>query len=385
MHCTLERRLRAAIYSMALVVLAGCAAKDNVEPPADLVSFTATLRVQQAWSAKVGEAVGRLRLALAPAVDGERVYAAGRGGRVSAYTMESGRRVWTRSLRVPLSAGPGFGDGMVVVASSDGEVIALAAGDGSELWRTRVSSEVLAAPAVGRNLVAVRTIDGRLHALDAADGHSMWTYEQPTPPLTLRGSSAPVTAGDLIIAGYDNGRLVASHVRDGQPVWETPVATPGGRTEVERMVDINAAPRIVGRDLYVVSFQGRLAALAVESGRVLWSHPMSSWAGLGTDSLAVYVTDADGEVWAYDRLGGASLWHQPALRARSVTAPVAHGDAVAVGDYDGYLHWLSKDTGEFVARARPDSRGVQTAPVVFGRMLFVQGGGGTLTAYRVAD
>lgn len=364
---------------------AGCVGMDNREPAAELESFTETLHIDRAWRVNLHGTVGRQMLALRPAVAGDRVYAAGQRGHVYAFRMENGERIWRTDLDSDLAAGPGVGEGLVVVATSKGTLVALDAEDGTERWRVQLDSEVLATPAVDRGIVAVRTIDGRLMAMDVVDGHLMWTHGQSTPALILRGSAAPVIAGDLVIAGYDNGRLVANHFRDGQPVWDTPLSSPRGRTEVERMVDVNASPRVVGRDLYAVNYQGRMAAMSVESGRVLWSQPLSSAAGLGTDPLAVYVTDSNSVIHAFDRLNGSARWQQPSLRARSATAPVAHGDAVVVGDFQGYLHWLSKESGEIVARERVDRFAVKNPPVVHGNMLFVQGDGGTLTAFRIAD
>lgn len=377
--------LRNALTLFTVLLLAACAGSSNVEPPAELVSFDPSVTVERAWSANVGSEVEHLRLALAPAVAEGRVYAAGRDGIVSAYEAATGSRVWRTDVGLRLSGGPGTGEGLVVAGSSNGEVVALNAGDGTERWRTRVSSEVLAAPAVGGRLVAVRTIDGTLHALDITDGTELWIHEQDTPSLALRGSAAPVIIGNTVIAGFNNGRLVACHARDGQVLWDTELGQPSGRTEVERMVDVSATPRLVGRDLYAVSYQGRLAAMSSGSGRVLWSHVFSSTAGLGVDESGVYVADANSEIHAYDRSTGADRWHQPALRARSVTAPVVHGAYVVVADFDGYLHWLSKETGAFAARDRADSSGIHAAPVVADGMLFVQGDGGTLAAYRIRD
>lgn len=366
--------------------LAGCAGftiSDNVEPPAELTPIDTTLAVERMWSVDVGKA-GRARVALAPAVDGEHAFVAGRNGRVVAVTAQSGRPVWQQRLGATLSAGPAVGEGLVVVTATDGGVIALDPETGEVRWRTRVSSEVLAKPAIARGIVAVRTADGQMHGLDALDGGLLWSHDQPTPPLMLRGSGGPVTAGDLVIAGFDNGRLVAMHVRDGQLVWDTPIAVASGRSEIERLVDVNATPRVIGRDLYAVAYQGSLVAMAVDTGRVLWSQELSSSAGLGAGSLAVWVTDQHSELWGFDRLSGGNLWHQPALRARWLTAPTAVGDdAIAVGDLDGWVHFLSQESGEFVARVRAGRDAIQVAPVAFRDLVLVQGSGGTVTAYRV--
>src|SRR5690606_30499217 len=238
--------------------------KDNLEPPAELTSYDMTLPVARVWSAALG-GDDDARVALAPVIDGERVFAAGNHGAVVAFSLEDGRRLWRTDTRTVLSGGPGLGAGLLVVGSSDGEVIALDAETGVERWRSVVSSEVLAAPVIANQIVLVRGGDERVTALDAADGGQLWQHEQTMPSLVLRGTAGIVVADDVAIVGYDNGRVNALRVRDGQVVWETPVASPSGRTEIERMVDVNATPRVIGRDIYAVAYQGRIAAMALES------------------------------------------------------------------------------------------------------------------------
>lgn len=367
-----------------LAMLAGCAAKDNIEPPAPLESFPATLEVSRAWSVSVGGA-GRVRVALAPASDGQHVFVAGRDGRVLALVPETGRRVWEADLDAPLAGGPAAGDGLVVVGGSDGRVFALEASTGAVRWSAQLSSDILAPPALGRGVVVARTGDGRLYGLDAGDGGQLWTYEQPVPSLSLRGTAAPVVAGDLVITGFDNGRVSANLVRDGQLLWEATVGIAVGRTEVERMVDVNATPRVIGRDVYAVSHQGRLAALSLESGRILWARDISSSAGLGAAMLGVWVTADDSVVVGFDRLSGSELWRQGAMRARWLTAPTPVRDALALGDLEGFVHFLSQETGELLARVRAGRDSIQVAPVVVGDLVLVQTSGGAVVAYRVGD
>ncbi len=374
--------MRLTALAIAAMLAAGCASKGNLEPPAELVSFESTLAVKRLWSTGLG-GNDDTRVALAPAFDGERLFAAGNGGRVVALSVADGRQIWTQELEATLSGGPGYGGGLVVVGGADGSVFALEAETGAVRWRRQVSSEVLASPAVSGQIVLVRSADERVYALDATDGGELWVHQQTMPSLVLRGSAGFAIANGIAVTGYDNGRVNALQIRDGQLVWETPVVTPTGRTEIERMVDVNATPRIIGRDVYAVSFQGRVVALALETGRVLWSQDISSSAGLAADGTLVYVTDADSEVRAFDRLNGTRRWHQAALRARSLTAPVVVGDAVAVGDFDGWVHLLSRTSGELVARVRAGSGAIHTAPVVLGPWLLVQTAGGTLTAFRV--
>ena len=374
--------LRAVAVFAGVLVLAGCATNDTVEPPAELTRFESSLPLERMWRAKVGGDAD-LRNALAPAIDGDRVFIAGADGSVQSLGLEDGARRWRVTSGVRLSAGPGVGRDLVVVGGNDGDVIAFEASTGAERWRRRVSTEVLASPVIAGQVVLVRTTDERVHALDAADGGTLWTHEQTMPSLVLRGSAGLAVVDSMAVTGYDNGRVNALQVRDGVVVWETPVASPTGRTEIERMVDVDSTPRVIGRDVYAVSYQGRLVAMAVESGRVLWTQDASSSAGLNADGERVYVTDADSEVRAFDRLTGARGWVQATMRARSLTAPALLPGALAVGDFEGYVHVLARDSGELVARVRVGKGPIHTMPAVSGPWLVVQNADGSVAAYRV--
>jgi len=333
----------------------------------------------------VGSGAGKLFLKLRPAVDGERVYAATRGGRVRAFDARTGESIWDTETDSPLSGGPGVGDGLVLLGTSDGEVLALGEKDGEIKWRARVSSEVLSSPAAQGGIAVARTIDGKLFGLSTDDGTRLWVYDRTTPVLTLRGTSSPALAGGAAIAGFDNGQVVAIALSNGQPLWETRVAVPRGRTELERMVDIDADPVIVGNSVYAVTYQGQVAAMELLSGKVIWRRDMSSYAGLGVGAENVYVTDESSNVWALKRSNSASMWRQAKLEARRVSPPAVFGQFVVVGDFEGYLHWLRKDDGQFVARVKVDSDGIIAAPVATPFALYVYGSGGDLTALQVVQ
>ncbi|MEJ2515693.1 MAG: outer membrane protein assembly factor BamB [Gammaproteobacteria bacterium] len=370
------------------VLLSGCSlfgdSDEPVEPPAELTDFERSVDVDQVWDVSVGPGAELLRLGLRPAVQGGRVFAAGRDGRVVSLDLASGKSEWTTETELRLSAGPGVGAGLVVVGSSDGAVVAIDAASGAEVWRTRLSGEVLATPAASRGVVVVRSVDGRLRGLDAADGTELWTVEQTPPRLSLRGNGDPVIAGDLVVAGFDNGRIAAYTLREGVPVWENYVSTGRGRTELERLADVDATPVLVGNDIYVVSYHGRLANVAPESGQVLWDTELSSHSGLGADWTSVYVTTAESEVVAVNRSSGAEMWRQDALRMRQLTAPVPFGQSVVVGDLDGYLHWLDSLTGEIEGRERAGSDAIVAAPVSAGEYLVVQDEDDRVYAFRAA-
>ena len=323
-----------------------------------------------------------MRLALAPALDGSTVYLAGHDGDVSAVDATSGRSLWRVDIKLHLSAGPGVGDGLVVVGSPDGDVVALDAGDGSERWRTRLIGEILAGPAVGGGSVVIHTVDGRVHALRAADGSGSWTYEQQVPRLSLRGTAAPVRVGDAVVCGFDNGKVLAVAIDSGELVWQSQLGRPTGRTELERLADVDAAVHVSGQDVYAVGYQGRVAMMALDSGQIWWSRDVSSYRGLALDDDQLYVASSDGDVVAIRRRDGGIVWQQEGLKRRSLSAPAVDGAAVVVGDFDGYLHWMDRDTGTFIARKRLGGARISAAPLAGDGMLYVIDEDGGVAAYR---
>lgn len=384
--------LRFVVVALSLT-LGGCAwignwfhgGEDNTAPPAELKSFTPALEVATVWSTHVGAGSDKQLMKLVPAVALNRVYAAERKGRVVAVEAASGRQVWEHDTDAPISAGPGLGESLVLVGTSEGEVIALDAADGTLRWRAPVSSEVLSVPRAADGVVVVSTMDGKVFGLAAADGRQRWVYDRTVPVLTLRGASSPILAQGRVIGGFASGKLASMDLQDGRPQWEATVAAPRGRSELERLVDISADPVLVGDLVYVVSFQGRIAAVDINSGRLAWARDFSSYTGLAVDRKQLYVVDDKSQVWALDVRSGASVWKQDQLQARTVTAPAAHGDAVVVGDFEGYLHWLSRDDGAFLARVRVDDEGITAAPVVVDDTLYVLGKGGVLKALKTTS
>ena len=365
----------------ALALAAGCAGDKDVEKPAELVDFRDSLSVERLWTASLGGGDEVMRVGLAPAIVDGRVYAAGRDGDVAAFQLADGKQAWRTRTKATLAGGPGVGVGLVVVGSSDGEVIALDAKDGAQRWRVSVGGEVLSSPAVAGEAVVVRTVDGRLRGLALDDGRELWREEQSLPRLTLRGAAPPVIADGTVIAGFDNGRVLAAATANGEVLWESLVSPARGRTELERLVDIDSAVKVSGADVFVVGYQGRVAMLALDSGQTWWSRDMSSHRGLDIDDERVYVATAGGEVAGLRRRTGIEIWRQDALKRRGLSGPAAIGAFVVVGDADGYLHWMDAETGAFVARGKAGGR-VTNAPQVADGILLVQDDDGGLSAFR---
>jgi outer membrane protein assembly factor BamB len=368
--------------------LSGCAwlrGADNTDPPAELTDIQMRVELQQLWRNDAGANIDDQYLMLRPAIDDGRIFAADRKGRVTAYETDTGKRIWETKTGILISSGVGVGDGLVLVGSSEAQIVALDWRDGREVWRSEVSSEVLSAPAADQGMVVVQSVDGRLTGLQSSDGARVWVFDRSVPVLSLRGTGTPVLVQGAAIAGADNGKLAVLDLARGLPAWETSVAVPQGRSELERMVDIDSPPQVWGGTIYTVTYQGRIAAVEGNSGRILWARDMSSSAGLGLDFANVYVTDEDSAVWALERDSGSSVWKQDKLLRRALTAPVAFGDYVAVADFDGYLHLLSRSDGELIGRERVDRKGVRTPLVVEGDSLYVYGNSGSLAAYKIRD
>ncbi len=377
----MRRRLAVAFAALGLA-LAACDKDKDVAPPAAIVAFNAKLSVQRLWDEGLGGKDRRLRLALRPAVDDARVYAGAADGEIRAFEAASGRSVWRTKTRLELSAGPGVGAGLVVLGTSDGQVIAVDAASGAKRWQVRTTGEVLAAPAVSVQAVIVRTVDGRVHGLALDNGRELWSNEQPIPRLTLRGTSSPALAGDTVVCGFDNGKVAAYSVANGDVLWDTGVSPPHGKTELERMVDIDGEIAVSGHDVFVAGFQGRVAMLALDSGQVWWSRELSSYRGLTLDGETLYVTGADSSVQALRRRDGTPQWQQQGMLRRGMTAPVVDGDWIVVADFEGFLHWLDKSNGALLGRARAAKGRITNAPVAANGIVFVQTDAGRLFAFR---
>ena len=377
-------RLLFPLALAALLIAAGCSKDKDVEPPAVLVKFPAKLPVKELWGDKVGGGKKQvvLRLGLGPAVDNGVVFAASHKGELIAVGLDTGRPVWLKKLKMPLSAGPAAALGIVIVGSSKGTVVAFDGATGRELWRTRVNSELLSAPAISEKVVVMRSVDGRLHGFDTRTGKVLWSVEQQVPRLSLRGIATPIIAKDVAVSGFDNGKVMAVNLNSGDTVWDTALASPHGRTELDRLVDIDSAVRAVGDNVFATGYQGRTAMLALDSGQIWWAHDMSSYRGLAVDDENLFVTQSDGVVVALRQRDGSELWRNEKLKRRGLSTPAVTSTAIVVADYQGYLHWLDKTTGELVARERVAKYRVSNAPVAVDNTVVVITDSGSMAAFR---
>ena len=387
----MQTSIRRCLFALVLVLLSGCGTKDyvkgllggedNSDPPTPLVEIETIAEIIELWSKDTGKGSTKQFLKLTPSHIQGKIIVADARGNLAAFDATSGNTLWENDADLPITGGPGSSETLTLIGSAEGDVQAYANESGEFLWATKVSSEVLAAPQEAYGIVVARTIDGKIFGLDANDGNRLWIYDRTVPALTLRGTSNPVITGDIVIAGFDGGRISAIELHTGKLIWETSVSLASGRSELERMVDIDSDPIIIGNDIYVATFQGRLASVTLENGRITWTRDISSYAGLTSDGNNIYITDDQSHVWALDRATGNSLWKQENLYARQATAPATIGDLVVVGDLEGYLHWMNKSNGQFVARTQISKNAILAPPVAVEDIVYAYSSDGTLGAY----
>ena len=335
-----------AICAVLAAAAAACSSPTGPKP-AEVPRLENAKRVRTLWSANVGAAE---RFTFQPVLAGDSVYAAARDGTVTALEQKTGDRRWRVGVDLRLSGAVGADEGTVAVASEEGVVVALEARDGKERWRARVSSEVLAPPAVGGGLVLVRSIDNRVFAFGADDGKRRWVYQRAPSSLLVRAAAGITLAGGLAFVGFPGGRLVALTLDTGALRWEATVAAPKGATELERVADVIGAPAVQGREVCAATYRSRIACYDAASGRQLWGRELAALSGVSLDPRYAYVADELGAVHALDRSNGQSVWKQDKLAHRQLSTPLAGGDTVAVGDFEGYVHFLARETGAVVAR-----------------------------------
>lgn len=375
--------------------------EESAQEPAKLADFEAEVRLRREWGAGIGDGLGKKYLRIRPAVLADRLFVADGYGVVEARDRFSGKRLWrTRVNDSPwgmfssinifdrrdpsfLTGAVGVGHGYVLVGNSYGEVIALSASDGEEVWRTEIGSEVLAPPVAGEDLVFVRTIDGRLLALERSDGSIRWSFDNQVPVLTLRGTGTPVYADGVVFAGFANGMVAAVRAENGEPIWQHRVMLPEGRSELDRMVDVDSTPVLVGGVLYVAAYQGRMKALRASDGSLLWERDIPSHVDLAEGYSQIYVVDDDDVVHAIDRRTAEQVWSQRGLFRRDLSGPIAFSNYLVLGDADGWLHVLAQSDGRFLGRIKADGKGIRSRPLVSGDLFYVLGNSGKLRAYSV--
>jgi outer membrane protein assembly factor BamB len=366
---TTELRLTTVLLAFLALALSACSSitdlkndmsermfgRELAEPPEELVEFKATMTPKVMWHTNLGES---LEYDFTPAVEAGMVYAASATGEIAKIDAASGKQVWRINAGEPLSGGVGLGPNLVLVGTPKAYVIAYDQ-SGKLLWKSKISSEVLSIPQVTDDLVIVRAGDSRIFGLNVKDGSRKWVYERANPALSLRSSAGVVLADGAVYAGFAGGKMIALRAEDGKIIWEVSVALPKGTTEIERIADITSQPFVDGALVYAVAYQGKIAGVDRATGKAAWSREISSYTGLSAEDARVYVAHASGSVYALEYSSGKTFWRQGALKNRLLSAPLPLGSTVAVGDVQGYIHFMDREDGVFTARIN-----VQDSPVM---------------------
>lgn len=369
---------RGALVAGSLIALAGCSLfshDDDRYKPVPLTQYAPGLSVRAVWQVSVGSGSG---LGFVPVVVGESVYAATPDGSVAKVDLASGRTVWRASAQTHLTAGVGSNGTVTVVASESGDVIAFD-DSGKIKWKAKATSDVHVPPVVGAGVVAVRSGDYRIQAFDINSGERLWSVQRPGPALALRSASQMLATDQMIISGLPGGKMMAVNASSGVVQWEGNVALPRGATDLERLSDVVGRPQAAGRLLCAVTYQGRVACFDMaEGGHLAWAKDFDGSNGMAVDESGAYAADLHDVISSFSLENGALRWKQNALRNRSLSAPAVVGNAVAFGDFEGYVHFLSTSDGRLLGRLSVGGGPVLSAPQSTPRGVLVQTGGGNL-------
>jgi outer membrane protein assembly factor BamB len=371
-----------------LALMTGCstlsslnpfASKSKTDQPAALVELKASMAVRTAWKLDIGKAGA---YSFSPALAGNTVVVAGAGGDIARVEAATGKLMWRTKAGTELTSGVGTDGNLIVVGGAKGTVLAFDM-DGKKLWSQQLSSELLSSPVVGQGIVVARSLDNRIVGLDARTGDKKWTVQRTTPALTLRTAPGMIVNGNDVIIAQPAGRLSSFILATGAPRWDVEVGVARGATELERVTDIGGAPVLFESDVCAVSYQGRVACFDAAAGSPKWNRDLSSEAGVAVDQRFVFAPDDKGALFAFNRDTGSNAWKNDKLAFRRLSTPVSYGRAVAVGDYQGYVHFLSREDGSFLARAATDGSAIIGTPLVAGSHLIFQTQNGTVTAIAV--
>ena len=372
-----------------LLAISGCSlfnqGAEDSRQPATLQVIDNSLKIATVWKTSIGDGAQGLSFNLRPTVQEGVLYLASSNGVVRALNASTGANIWSLNTGLILSAGPSANSGRVIVASNNGDVIALGSKTGKELWRSKVSGEVIAAPGVGLEQVAVRAANGTLHVLSANSGTELWFDEQVVPTLSLRGASTPLVTSGVIIAGTDGGKLISFSAVDGAVLWERLLGLPRGSTELERLIDIDGNIALNETNLFAVGYNSRLAKIDALSGSIIWGKTVSSNTGVGLGLSEVFVATADDHLIAFNQESGAQVWKSEEYQYRELTTPTPIGKALVVGDFEGFVHFISPIDGKTLARTKISKAAIKQAPVYANDMVYVIADNGQLMAYKIID
>lgn len=364
-------------------VIPGMGNKDDEAEPAELKTFAEKVKLQRTWKASSGKIIKNNKQ-IQPILIDTTLYTASSDGVIRAFEADTGKQLWRRNLKIALSAGIGYGDGLLLAGTENGEVVALYASNGNPAWVGEVKGGVLASPEGGQNIVVVPTSGNRLVGLSATDGSLVWSLQESTPRLLLRGRGRPLVVSDVVFAGFDNGKLMLIRLDNGQRLWDVRVGDAIGKTEIERLADVDARPIIINETVYTAAYQSRVIAINAPTAEMLWENKISTNKDMDADEMHLYVIGEDDVIFAINLKTGETVWEQDRLTHRGLTSPAVLGDYVLIGDKTGYLHVLEANTGEIVGRVKTGAEFI-AQPVTRGHSAWVQSIDGDVYAWKLAE
>ena len=366
-----------------LVLLSACSLFSGPKnPPAALVEFKPAISVKTAWAVKVGDSGSSIFNPVFVGGSINSVFAAAANGDIYRLDSVTGREIWRVNAGMPLTAGVAADDTTLVVAGNKGVVLAYDM-SGKLRWKAQASSEVISSPAVGEGMIVVRSIDNHIAAYDILSGERRWVMERTLPPLILRNASGLTIADNMVFAGLPGGKLIAMSLASGGLRWEAVVGEPHGATELERVVDVSGLPVVLGSDVCAAAWQGNVACFDIRTGAMRWGKSFSTDMGVSIDEKSVFAVDDKGGITAFSRNTGLSEWRNDKLAWRRLSAPLPFGRTVAVADMEGYVHFLSRENGIFLARASTDGGAVVATPIVAGANVIFQTKAGKVVAFAI--
>ena len=378
--------IRFLFFIIALIFLSGCSmfgGKEDINPPAKLEPYSERIKLNRVWKASSGKITNNNRQ-IQPILVDTTLYTASSGGVITAFDAETGKTLWNRKLKLSLSAGIGYGDGLLLAGTEDGEVVALYASNGNPAWVGDAKGGVSASPEGGQNIVVVPTSGDNLVGLSATDGSLVWSLSESTPRLLLRGRGRPLVVSDVVLAGFDNGKMTLIRLDNGQRLWEVRVGDAIGKTEIERMTDVDARPIIVNNTVYTAAYQSRVIAIDAPTAKMMWENEISTNKDMDVDEKYLYVVAEGDIVYAIDRKSGVTVWEQDKLAYRKLTPPAVLDEYIIVGDSEGYIHVLNSTTGEIEGREKAGGE-LLSQPVTRGQTAWLQTLDGDVIAWQLSQ
>lgn len=386
------KKTQLLIVGALAIMLSACGGKSKKtdffgeeEKPKKPKISTST-KMKRNWSVNLG---GKTKLGdavLSPALLGDFVYAASGRGTVHKIVAETGKRAWIQKFnKESITAGVGVGGGLVLVGTDQGVIYALNQDDGSISWTAALSSEILASPVIGGNVVIARTGDGKVYGLSAFDGSVKWAISRQLPKLTLRGDSKPLVTQGVVFSGFADGLMAALEAETGRALWDFPISFPRGTNDIDRLSDIDTNPLLVGDHIYISSYQEVTHALNVANKSISWSADVSSYHPLAYDAAYLYVSDREGAVHQIDRSNGSKTWSQTGLRLFPISAPSSVGPYVVVGEGDGGLYIIDKNSGQLLGKHGLGAKTIVGEPVVDSDTLYLIDSNGSLQSLSILN